>query len=72
MPAKSVGDGHQRAGEIEILTAIAEPDIGGVTTVSDAIWKSWVRWRGYFREKPGAVRGCTTRCGSWATSPQPS
>lgn len=53
--------GTNEPGEIEALTAIAEPDIGAVTTVSDAHLEKLGSLEGVFREKLGLVAGLNER-----------
>lgn len=49
--------GTNEPGEIETLTAIAEPDIAAVTTVSDAHLEKLGSLKGVFREKLALVAG---------------
>ncbi len=53
--------GTNEPGEIEALTAIAEPDIGAVTTVSDAHLEKLGSLEGVFREKLALVTGLEGR-----------
>ena len=53
--------GTNEPGEIEALTAIAEPDIGVVTTVSDAHLEKLGSLEGVFREKLALVAGMSGR-----------
>ena len=55
--------GTSEPGEIETLTAIAEPDIGSVTTVSDAHLEKLGSLEGVFREKLALVAGLGGRGG---------
>ena len=53
--------GTNEPGEIEALTAIAEPDIAAVTTVSDAHLEKLGSLEGVFREKLALVAGLAGR-----------
>ncbi len=53
--------GTNEPGEIETLTAIAEPDIASVTTVSDAHLEKLGSLEGVFREKLALVAGLNRR-----------
>ena len=53
--------GTSEPGEIEILTAIAEPDIGAVTTVADAHLEKLGSLEGVFEEKLALVAGLEDR-----------
>ena len=53
--------GTNEPGEIEVLTAIAEPDIGAVTTVSDGHLEKLGSLEGVFREKLALIAGLEGR-----------